>query len=557
MKKKGLSFRATMLCVGMIPLLLGVIIIGIILLNTIENQIKDGIRSSLRVSAEQVSQYFAYDVIANGDVDYEEYADHEYIESLQKEGIELTLFEKDTRVLTSLKNSDGTYNEGTQAAADIYKTVSAGSDYTAENVMIGGTGYLVYYLPIKDGDGNFWGMAFAGQKEEIVKKEVNKVLIKCIIISIILLAVLTACILYIAGLLTKSITTTSEDIERLAEGHLDAQFDTSSFVKEFNGLVSAGKSLQTKLLEAVSGVKFTSTNLGDAVTNVDSLSASSADGTAHIAQVIGELSTTALSMAETVQNANSTVIEMGDAIDRISDNIAGMNKSSRASMDANITAMEYMGKLTVASEKSAHTVDEISGSIAECSASAEKIKTATEAISEISSQTNLLSLNASIEAARAGESGRGFAVVASEIQKLAEQSNDSANQIQGVIDEILSKVDECVSKADEMTTVINEQMAFLEETRVKINAMSQTGDELANGANAISTEAVNLMKLKDSVLVSITDLSAISEENAASSQQVTASIDNIASAVESTKVESEAMKGLADELGLKMEFFKL
>lgn len=556
-QKKGISVKMMLLMVAIVPMFIGVSILSAVLINSLENRIRDGIRGELKVAAEQVNQYFAYDVEANGAVDYEEYSDHVYMESLQDDEIELTLFEGDTRLLTSLKNSDGTYNEGTQANADIFKEVQAGNDYSAENVDINGKKYFVYYKPVYDRDGKFWGMAFAGEPETYVKETLRTVVTQVLLLVVILVVILAVVVMIPARMIAKSISVAVNSVDRLSEGYLDADFSETSIISEITELIGAGATLQDQLLQSVGGAKMTANDLGDSVANVDNLSATSADGTNQISQAVNELATTAMSMAETVQDANVTVMEMGNSIDRISDNVSDMNKSSEASMEANEVAMQYMDKLTRASENSARTVDEISEKIADCSVAADKIKAATDAISEIASQTNLLSLNASIEAARAGEAGKGFAVVASEIQKLAEQSNESASEIQIVINEIVSKVDDCVTKAGEMTSVIKEQMSFLVETSEKITAMSQTGEELANGATAINGETESLMKLKEDVLSAIADLSAISEENAASSEEVTASVENIASAVESTKTESQSMRELAEDLSQKMAFFKM
>jgi len=556
-EKKGISFSNICIMVGIIPMVVAVLIVSFSLTSSLKSSIKEGIENELKVAAEQVNQYFAYDVIANGVVDYEEYSDHEYIESLKGNDIELTLFQGDTRLLTSLKNEEGSYNEGTQASSDIFAAVKSGQEYSAENVSINGKKYFVYYKPIYDGNGAFWGMAFAGEPETKVNATINSEVRKIVIISVALVVVLLLIIILLSRVLAKTLISTSDSLNRLSEGNLDAKFDFTSIVKEFNSLVLSGNILQKQLLTSVGGAKNASVDLNSAITVVDGLSATSADGAGQIAQVVGEMATTAQSMAETVQDANATVIDMGDSIDRISERIKDMNASSNASIEANDNAMKYMDKLTDASEESARTVDEIGEKIAECSESASKIQSAAVAITEIASQTNLLSLNASIEAARAGEAGRGFAVVATEIQKLAEQSNVSAGEIQSIINEIMDRVNQCVDKADEMNSVIEKQMEFLRETKNKIDDMSVAGKELSDGANVISSEADELAELKEKVLASISDLSAISEENAASSQEATASVENIANAVESTRTESENMRNLASDLNNKMEFFKL
>lgn len=556
-KSFSMSFKNAYLLVGVGPLAIGMLIMAITLISLMKSKIENGIVDELRVAAEQVNEYFAYDIVANGAVDYDEYSDHEYIESLKDNSIELTLFKGDTRFLTSLKNADGTYNEGTQANADIYALVSKGESYTSSDVKIGNQDYFVFYYPIYDGDGNFWGMAFAGEPTSKVTATVNAATLNVVVLTIGLVVVFSIIIFILGNSLAKSMVTMEGAIKTLSTGELNADFSGSSVIREINELIIAGSQLQTQLIDSVGGAKETAVDLSQAVTRVDGLSETSTDGAVVIARSVGELASTAQTMAETVQDANETIANMGDSIDAITVNVKEMTNSSNASQRANDNAVEYMEKLTSASERSANAVSEISQEIAECSEAAEKIKSATVAISEISEQTNLLSLNASIEAARAGESGRGFAVVAGEIQKLAEQSNSSAEEIQNVIMDILSKVEKCVSKAEEMTGIINEQMAFLQETRGKISDMSSAGKELAAGVKSIDGETQRLNKMKATVVSSISDLSAISEETAASSQEVASTVENITNAIESTKDETSAMKELAEALDQKMQFFNI
>ena len=557
-QKKGIRFNLLYLSAGIFPMIVAVLVLAIFSTVKLKEEVSNGIVDELKVAAEQVKEYFTYDVESNGSVDYEEYSDHEYIESLQEsEDIELTLFEGNVRLLTSLKKTDGTYNEGSTAADDIYAVVKSGSDYSAQNVTINNTKYFVYYTPIYDGNNQFWGMGFAGKPMSYVNSTVSSLVTVIVLISVILVVAIGVLMFFLAKAMARTLTVTTKNIERLSQGNLDADFTISSIVTEFNEIVAAADTLQNQLLVSVGGAKSTANELNEAVANVDELSNNSAEGTDQIAQAVNELATSAQSMAESVQDANTTVVEMGESIDRITEALGSMNSASDKSMDANSTTVEYMGKLNDASNRSAKTVEEISDKVSECNAAAEKIQVATVAISEIASQTNLLSLNASIEAARAGEAGRGFAVVASEIQSLADQSSKFAKDIQDVTNEITAKVGECVAKTAEMTKVIEEQMTILSQTEEKINDMSVAGQDVATEANAINDEAGTLMKLKENVMSSISDLSAISEENAASSEEVTASVENIASAVASTKDESAAMRGLAEDLTEKMAFFKI
>lgn len=555
-QKKGLKFQILCLALGLLPMLVTAITITAFADFQLKRNIKAGIEDELKVAACGVKEYFAYDVIANGDVDYEEYSDHEYVTSLEEDEVELTLFKGDTRLLTSIKNADGSYNEGTQASPEVFNTVKNGNDYTASDVMINGTAYMVYYEPIYDGNGEFWGMAFAGEKQAYINETTSNVIKNLIFIVVCDVLIIVIIIIFLARKSTKPIKRAVVSMGELAEGNLDAEFVNDSIIFEIGELISSGEMLKEKLGTIIGNAKDTAVNLGESVETVDGLSKNSADGAVQISQAVNELATTAQSMAETVQDANTSVIKMGDIIDTITDGVANMVKVSQVSYDANMKAVNAMDILQDASNKSAESIEAITGQILETSKAINEVSAAADAISSISEETNLLALNASIEAARAGEAGRGFAVVAENIKKLAEESNQSAGQIQEIINHITGLSEKSVTMANEVGAIVENQKAALADAYREMEATKTSGVELKEGVQEVGKSAEDLADIKESVLNNISDLSAISEENAASSEEVSASVENIASAVEGTTEASAVMKDLADKLSEQMAYFK-
>ena len=177
-------------------------------------------------------------------------------------------------------------------------------------------------------------------------------------------------------------------------------------------------------------------------------------------------------------------------------------------------------------------------------------------ITNIASQTNLLALNASIEAARAGEAGKGFGVVAEEIKNLAEQSNQSASKIKDVVNQISSQSEECVNESKEVKDIIDEQRKLLDITLAKFEVLDKEIKASVNEINSVSNVADELDKIKGILLNSVSDLSAISEETAATNQEVTASIETIAQSVQKVSDDSEYMNDLSDGLKEAISYFE-
>ena len=157
--------------------------------------------------------------------------------------------------------------------------------------------------------------------------------------------------------------------------------------------------------------------------------------------------------------------------------------------NAENNAQNIMGDLDETTAKTSKAVELIATQTEATNVSAKEIGQAVEIITNIASQTNLLSLNASIEAARAGEAGRGFAVVASEIQKLAEQSNQSAVKIQHIIDGLTVESNKTVKIMEEVKNAVSDQENKIHETKSIFGTVREGVAKSMDQINGISDES--------------------------------------------------------------------
>ena len=235
--------------------------------------------------------------------------------------------------------------------------------------------------------------------------------------------------------------------------------------------------------------------------------------------------------------------------------VENLRNNARSMSDAGDKAITILSELNEINLKTKEAIQIIYEQTNTTNASVLKIKDATDIISDIAEETNLLSLNASIEAARAGEQGRGFAVVASQIQKLAEQSNESARQIAEIIGLLISDSEKTVETMEDVKNVIEKQNENVMHTEKAFRDVKQGIYQSIESVRSIAVKTEQLDEARVRVVDVVQNLRAIAEENAASTQETSASVEEVGAIMETINDNAKQLHTIADELNCSVKKF--
>jgi len=554
MKKKSFNMNLMMLLFSMIPLVVtvvGMTIMAVVLCTSnLENKVED----QLKVAARGLKFYTEYE-LKNGTATEITY-DSEYIDILKADDVDLTVFVGDTRLCTSVLNDNGQRNEGTKAADGIWDKVSKGETFINDNTKVAGKDYYVVYLPITDASNKVIGMAFAGTPRSDISSAKRSIILISVITAIILMVVFGAIVIILSKKVSTPLRVTAESLETIANGDLTAENDLESAVAETDSLIQSYKGLQSNISRMLGSINSDATDLATRVNEVAQLAEQSNSSTEQINSAIAELADGATSMAQNVQNINEQVMEMGGLINNVVESVELLSNSSSAMQTANNEAYGYITNLEKSSSTTKDAVAGIKSQVVNTNEAITRITSAVGMITDIASQTNLLALNASIEAARAGEMGKGFAVVAESIGNLANQSAESTAEIRAIIDELTKQSEQSVLASESVEEAINQEQIILGETKKRFDVLNTEITNSVEDIKGISAQTESLESIKATIVENVSDLSAISQENAASTEEVTASMENIATNIRVISEDSEGMNGIAGNLVNSVGEFK-
>lgn len=315
--------------------------------------------------------------------------------------------------------------------------------------------------------------------------------------------------------------------------------------------------LTQSLKGVVENIKEKSAQVMDAANVLDSDASETSTTMEQVEQAVNDIAEGATTQAGETQRAEEQVIEMGNMVQETSDEVEKLLAFAQDMHECTTQASQILKALEQVNARAEENIDIIAEQTNTTNEAAMKISEATHLITSIAEETNLLALNASIEAARAGEQGKGFGVVASEIQKLAEQTNESAAHIEEIVQELLQDAEKAVETMYGVKEIMHTQSDHVEQTQSAFEQVQSGVQESIEGINRISGHTTRLNDARENVVGIVRNLTAIAEANAAGTEQTSASTTEVGAIMEDISGKSTAMRQAAQELDEGMNIFKL
>lgn len=502
------------------------------------------------------------DLCVNGLINLSSDENMETLDSIRSEtGIDVTVFFGDTRRLTTIRDENGNRVVGTQAASAVIDSVlKGGEDYFAENVDVQGNPYFAYYIPLYDTAGGApVGMIFAGMPQETIENDIASILFIIVVTGVAITLICSAVGFVIASRMIKRIHYSAGILGEMAGGNLTVTVrEADKKVRdEVGDMARAVDDLQKRLSKVVGEVHEICRKVHKASNDLNDNTETSVQHISQIDTAVNEIAQGATTQAEETQGTTENVIVMGDMIEKNNLQIENLNTNAAGMTRVGDSALGTLKELETINVKTKKAIEIIYEQTNTTNESAMKIREAVNLITDIAEETNLLSLNASIEAARAGEQGRGFAVVAGQIQKLAEQSNESARKIEEIVISLIEDSDKAVETMNGVRQIMGEQSQKVDQTSEMFRELKAGIDNSVMAVNVIADSTKEIDKTRVSVVDAAQSLTSIAQENAASTEETSAAVSELTEIMERIAEDSNSLEAMADELYEEFKFFKV
>ena len=305
---------------------------------------------------------------------------------------------------------------------------------------------------------------------------------------------------------------------RLSKGDLSVPVDVSG-QNELGATAAALNEAQKNMVALILNVTNTAKALSNAIFEFQSNFSAMGDSIQNVTIAINEIAENSTGQADSTSEASNGIDAISESIGQTASEAVSLDRNNKTMQDYSQKSMQTLEELIEINSETTKDIQEMYTQTETTNSSVEKIHQATELISAIASQTNLLSLNASIEAARAGDSGKGFAVVAGEIGNLASQSDSAAKEINFIIDELTANSAKSIEIMNRIHEISNQQLTVLHNPNEMFQSLQRSLKSCIDSTDVITAHISVVNDQKDKILSSVGTLNELATDNAASTEE--------------------------------------
>lgn len=554
-KKRG-TFAAKIIVMVILAVIVSNVICMVFILESSKKQITDSVKHTMVDVVNTTSKIMENEISNSGvdDLDYDGYAnnlldvklegmDSAYMYVVQNDG---TMLYHPTKEKVGQPVENAVIKGVVQQLQDGKKPETAVVEY----VFNGTTKYSAYTILNNENI-----LVLTADESEALAGITT---VTGVAVGIIAIVVLIAIIIsFIMGRrLMRPLVKVSTIIEDVANGNIEADF---SVVKESNDeiglIIEKMKELTQSLGSIVGKIRNSSDTMSSNSYELNDTSSQTLAANNEISKAVEDVAEGSTGMAASISKINENLLEMSNETKDINASVDEIKNQTTAVQDSSKIMNDKIKSMQDSSHKMDEGISAISKRIETVNTTVDKVSNIVSVIEEISSETNLLSLNASIEAARAGDAGKGFAVVAQEIRVLSDNTNTELENIKQIISSLVEECRYCVQASG---TIVEDNAKQKEEIKAVLDEFGSLDEQIqktAEKADEIEELVTAMIELNDDITKSSNSLTDVSAANAAATEEMNANIEELNAMMHGVSEMAGHMNDESDGLKEALSFF--
>lgn len=554
-KRRG-TFAAKIIVMVILAVIVSNVICMVFILESSKKQITDSVKHTMVDVVSTTSKIMENEISNSGadDLDYDGYAedlsgvklegmDSSYIYVVQNDG---TMLYHPTKEKVGQPVENAVIKGVVQQLQDGKKTGTAVVEYDFN----GTTKYSAYTILNNENI-----LVLTADESEALAGITTVTGVAVGISAIVVLLAIIICFI-LGRRLMSPLVKVSTIIEDVANGNIEADF---SVVKESNDeiglIIEKMKELTQSLGSIVGKIRNSSDTMSSNSYELNDTSSQTLAANNEISKAVEDVAEGSTGMAASISKINENLLEMSNETKDINASVDEIKNQTVAVQDSSKIMNDKIKSMQDSSHKMDEGISAISKRIETVNTTVDKVSNIVSVIEEISSETNLLSLNASIEAARAGDAGKGFAVVAQEIRVLSDNTNTELENIKQIISSLVEECRYCVQASG---TIVEDNAKQKEEIKAVLDEFGSLDEQIqktAEKADEIEELVTAMIELNDDITKSSNSLTDVSAANAAATEEMNANIEELNAMMHGVSEMAGHMNDESDGLKEALSFF--